>query len=316
MPVVKINAIEVPPDAGPELEKRFAHRAHAVDNQPGFLGFQLLRPVKGEDRYFVVTQWESEEAFQAWATGPAVEAHAGQRANPVATGASLLEFEVVLDVAGTGATRNAGRARRSAAGSLTVALVVALACGCANTGPTPVADAAYGVHIDTNTPQGLRAKQTMDMLNSDWPIGTVGVRTMAAPASGQRRSPSAMGNLWWDRPITVTGIDIGAGSATLHVLTSYGVGQDIELRTNDAGLGRPVRGDAAAAGDQDVGRHRRRADASRARATRIRSSKVVRRHGCKCVQSQAPTPTCRCRWRRSSNSMCCLRLPTPSRRAR
>ena len=103
MPVVKINAIEVPPDAGPELEKRFAHRAHAVDNQPGFLGFQLLRPVKGEDRYFVVTHWESEEAFQAWATGPAIEAHAGQRANPVATGASLLEFEVVLDVAGTDA---------------------------------------------------------------------------------------------------------------------------------------------------------------------------------------------------------------------
>ena len=87
MPVVKINAIEVPPDAGPELEKRFAHRAHAVDNQPGFLGFQLLRPVKGDNRYFVVTQWESDEAFQAWASGPAIEAHAGQRA-PVSTGAS------------------------------------------------------------------------------------------------------------------------------------------------------------------------------------------------------------------------------------
>src|SRR5437764_501673 len=89
MPVVKINAIEVPAEAGPELEKRFAHRAHAVENSPGFLGFQLLRPVKGEDRYFVVTHWESEEAFQAWATGPAIEAHAGVRANPVATGASL-----------------------------------------------------------------------------------------------------------------------------------------------------------------------------------------------------------------------------------
>lgn len=101
MSLVKINAIEVPPDAGPELEKRFAHRAHAVDNQPGFLGFQLLRPVKGESRYFVVTQWESEEAFQAWASGPAIAAHAGERANPVSTGASLLEFEVVLDVAGT-----------------------------------------------------------------------------------------------------------------------------------------------------------------------------------------------------------------------
>jgi len=101
MPVVKINAIEVPPNAGPELEKRFANRAHSVDDQPGFLGFQLLRPVKGENRYFVVTQWESDEAFQAWAGGRAAEAHAGQHANPVATGASLLEFEVVLDVAGS-----------------------------------------------------------------------------------------------------------------------------------------------------------------------------------------------------------------------
>jgi beta-lactamase class A len=100
--------------------------------------------------------------------------------------------------------------------------------------PAP-ADAAYGVHIDTNTPQGLRAKQTMDMLNSDWPIGTVGVRTMAAPEM-VNPTTSAMGNLWADRPITVSGITIRAGSATLHVLTSYGVAQDIELRTNDAGM--------------------------------------------------------------------------------
>ena len=99
MAVVKINANEVPEGAGPELEKRFANRAHAVENSPGFLGFQLLRPTKGDNRYFVVTQWESDEAFQAWASGPAREAHAGERAKPVATGASLLEFEVVLDVA-------------------------------------------------------------------------------------------------------------------------------------------------------------------------------------------------------------------------
>lgn len=98
MAVVKINAIEVPEGAGPEMEKRFAGRAHAVENSPGFLGFQLLRPVKGENRYFVVTQWESEEAFEAWRDGPAREAHAGERQKPVASGASLLEFEVVLDV--------------------------------------------------------------------------------------------------------------------------------------------------------------------------------------------------------------------------
>ncbi|GLY68543.1 mycobilin-forming heme oxygenase MhuD [Amycolatopsis taiwanensis] len=95
MAVVKINAIEVPEGAGPELEKRFANRLHAVDSQPGFLGFELLRPVAGETRYFVYTKWESEEAFQAWASGPAKDAHAGERAKPVASGASLLEFEVV-----------------------------------------------------------------------------------------------------------------------------------------------------------------------------------------------------------------------------
>ncbi len=107
MTVVKINAISVPEGAGPELEKRFAHRAGAVDGSKGFLGFQLLRPVKGDDRYFVVTQWESEEAFAAWRDGPARQAHAGERSpgggegrKPVATGADLLEFEVVLDVTG------------------------------------------------------------------------------------------------------------------------------------------------------------------------------------------------------------------------
>jgi heme oxygenase (mycobilin-producing) len=98
MSVVKINAISVPADNREELEKRFANRAHSVDGSPGFLGFQLLRPVKGEDRYFVVTEWEDEESFVAWRDGGAVAAHAGQQAKPVATGAELLEFEVILDV--------------------------------------------------------------------------------------------------------------------------------------------------------------------------------------------------------------------------
>jgi heme oxygenase (mycobilin-producing) len=98
MPVVKINALSVPPQAHEELERRFSARAHSVDGSPGFLGFQLLRPVRGEDRYFVVTQWADEESFAAWRDGDAVTAHAGERANPVSSGAELLEFEVVLDV--------------------------------------------------------------------------------------------------------------------------------------------------------------------------------------------------------------------------
>ena len=98
MAVVKINAIDVPEGAGPELEKRFAARQGAVENSPGFLGFELLRPVKGDTRYFVYTRWETEEDFQNWANGGAKEAHASERAKPVASGASLLEFEVVQSV--------------------------------------------------------------------------------------------------------------------------------------------------------------------------------------------------------------------------
>ncbi|MET7834413.1 antibiotic biosynthesis monooxygenase family protein [Micromonospora sediminicola] len=102
MAVVKINAIDVPPGAGAELEKRFAARAGAVENSPGFLGFELLRPVTGESRYFVYTRWETEEDYQAWAQGPARAAHAAPEGaeprKPVATGATLLEFEVVHQV--------------------------------------------------------------------------------------------------------------------------------------------------------------------------------------------------------------------------
>ncbi|KRB78677.1 monooxygenase [Nocardioides sp. Root190] len=102
MSVVKINAIQVPAGAGAELEKRFAARAGAVEGSPGFLGFQLLRPTAGEERYFVVTQWADEESFAAWRDGQGRAAHADKTGEapkkPVASGADLLEFEVVMDV--------------------------------------------------------------------------------------------------------------------------------------------------------------------------------------------------------------------------
>lgn len=99
MSIVKINALAVPSESGPELEKRFAARQHAVDSEPGFEGFQLLRPVAGEDRYFVITQWKDEASYEAWRDAEKSKgghgAH-GSESRPVASGSSLLEFEVVL----------------------------------------------------------------------------------------------------------------------------------------------------------------------------------------------------------------------------
>ncbi|BBX20009.1 serine hydrolase [Mycolicibacterium duvalii] len=127
--------------------------------------------------------------------------------------------------------REAGARRRTATLTVALALVVALAGGCAATRPAP-AEAAYGAPIAINTPQGLRAKQTMDMLNSDWPIGEVGVRTLAAPEIVEHVGVT-LDRMWWDRPFTVRDVEVGAGNATLHITTSYGVQQTIDLRTDD-----------------------------------------------------------------------------------
>jgi heme-degrading monooxygenase HmoA len=99
MSVVKINAIEVPDGNGPELEQRFAERVRVVETMPGFEGFELLRPVEGETRYFVYTRWADEQSFQAWVSSEGFrQGHARSESSdgrPVATHATLLAFEVV-----------------------------------------------------------------------------------------------------------------------------------------------------------------------------------------------------------------------------
>jgi heme-degrading monooxygenase HmoA len=71
MTVIKINAITVPADSGDELARRFAARAGAVDNQPGFEGFELLKPTDDRHTWLVVTRWADDESFQAWVNSPA-----------------------------------------------------------------------------------------------------------------------------------------------------------------------------------------------------------------------------------------------------
>jgi heme-degrading monooxygenase HmoA len=71
MTVIKINAITVPENSGDELARRFAARAGAVDDQDGFEGFELLKPIDDRTTWLVVTRWRDEAAFDAWVTSPA-----------------------------------------------------------------------------------------------------------------------------------------------------------------------------------------------------------------------------------------------------
>ena len=97
MSIVRINAITVPPNAGNELLRRFEQRVGEVETMKGFESFELLRPADG-DTWFVYTRWASEADFLGWVNSPAfARGHAEAGDRPVAHGAELLAFDIVLE---------------------------------------------------------------------------------------------------------------------------------------------------------------------------------------------------------------------------
>lgn len=100
MTIIRINAIDVGPGQGDELARRFAARAGAVDNQPGFEGFELLRPTDDRTTWLVLTRWKDEQSFNDWVASPAfAHGHRGASApaagdRPVAVHSELWSYEV------------------------------------------------------------------------------------------------------------------------------------------------------------------------------------------------------------------------------
>lgn len=70
------NNIPVTDEGRPVFEHRFLERSRAIENEPGFVAFRLLRPIKS-DTYIVMTQWHGSHSFDAWKSSKAYEtAHA------------------------------------------------------------------------------------------------------------------------------------------------------------------------------------------------------------------------------------------------
>lgn len=109
MSVVKINALEIPPQAGDEIVKRFTARLDSLSEVAGFEGFELLRPTgEAEQRWFVYTRWRDQASYQAWRDGDGARASHAQgpgddgARRPVSMGATLLEFEVEVQAGPSG----------------------------------------------------------------------------------------------------------------------------------------------------------------------------------------------------------------------
>ncbi len=141
-------------------------------------------------------------------TGPPIEAHAGQRANPVATGASLLEFEVVLDVAGSKPRLSRRRAapRRALALSAAAALVVTPRSGLLPVTLRRRRTRRTPDHRSTpRTPPGSAGP-------ADHGHAELGLADRPGRSSHPGRCPTRWTrskppwkSLWWDRPFTLDG---------------------------------------------------------------------------------------------------------------
>lgn len=90
MAYVAINVLTVAgADGGAVLESRFADRAGMVEQAPGFLSFDLLRPVEGTGDYLVMTRWRERADYEAWLSSRQFQqGHVGGSATPAATGAT------------------------------------------------------------------------------------------------------------------------------------------------------------------------------------------------------------------------------------
>lgn len=68
---VAINYITCSIDYRPRFEELFASRAGAIDSTPGFVRMKVLRPNREDERYLIVSEWNSEQAFKSWSKSDA-----------------------------------------------------------------------------------------------------------------------------------------------------------------------------------------------------------------------------------------------------
>jgi heme-degrading monooxygenase HmoA len=66
MTYVVANRVFVKPDYTDEFEQRFKSRAGQIDQQPGFVLMEVLKPRSDDTPYVVLTHWQDEQAFQNW----------------------------------------------------------------------------------------------------------------------------------------------------------------------------------------------------------------------------------------------------------
>ena len=94
---VSMNCVTVAPEQAEAFEQAFLSRERHMGEAPGFVRFQLLRPLGEDDReYLVVTEWESEQAFRDWLSSDLFKkAHRGDGRRSFGGPSKLRTFEII-----------------------------------------------------------------------------------------------------------------------------------------------------------------------------------------------------------------------------
>jgi len=94
--IVVMNRSPVAPGFGETFEERFRNRAGLIDQEPGFIRNEILRPLKS-DYYIVKTYWRSREDFERWTNSDSFrQAHANRPPAEMFTGPNVLEIHEVI----------------------------------------------------------------------------------------------------------------------------------------------------------------------------------------------------------------------------
>ena len=107
--IVVSNRIPVAKGHETAFEERFRGRAGLVENHPGFVRLEILRPkpvtiqggqLGGSEYYVVLTYWENEQAFVAWTESEDFRrAHASRPPKEMFAGPNVFEMHEVIQVA-------------------------------------------------------------------------------------------------------------------------------------------------------------------------------------------------------------------------
>jgi len=97
--IVVSNRLQVAKGREEDFEKRFEGRARLVENMPGFIRLEILRPIKS-DYYTVLTHWEDEASFRAWTDSAEFrEAHNKRPPAEIFAGPNVFEIHEIIQLA-------------------------------------------------------------------------------------------------------------------------------------------------------------------------------------------------------------------------